>query len=118
MPETELALLRHHNETSRPFDLTRDADAQFRAQADATPSAPAILDPSGRTIGYARFDALVSAMAANESWPLHAMAATLTTGRDVLEVRAAIVAHSRQELLDALRDGGGMLHGRFPPTVR
>ncbi len=64
MPGAELALLRGYNETSIPFDLARDADARFRAQANAMPGAPAILDPSGRTVGYARFDILVSAMAA------------------------------------------------------
>ncbi|MGJ3523081.1 amino acid adenylation domain-containing protein [Nitratidesulfovibrio sp. D1] len=42
------------------------------------------------------------AVARNARWPLHAIAATLAAGRDHLDVRAAVVARTRQELLDAL----------------
>jgi len=45
---------------------------------------------------------LREALARDERLPLHAVAATLTTGREHLEARAAIVAQTRQELLDAL----------------
>ena len=53
--------------------------------------------------GYAR--AVAAAVARNEGWPLHAVAATLMTGRDALPVRAALVARSRQELLEQLEAG-------------
>ena len=52
---------------------------------------------------YAR--AVAAAVARNEGWPLHAIAATLMTGRDALPVRAALVARSRQELLEQLEAG-------------
>lgn len=52
---------------------------------------------------YAR--AVAAAVARNEGWPLHALAATLMTGRDALPVRAALVARSRQELLEQLDAG-------------
>ncbi len=52
---------------------------------------------------YAR--AIAAAVARNEGWPLHAVAATLMTGRDALPVRAAFVARSRQELLEQLDAG-------------
>ena len=45
---------------------------------------------------------LREAVARDEGLPLRAIAATLTTGREHLAMRAAIVAQSRQELLDAL----------------
>lgn len=40
----------------------------------------------------------------NEAWPLHAIAATLMSGREALPVRAVVVASSRQELIDALAE--------------
>uniref|UniRef100_UPI0026052284 beta-ketoacyl synthase N-terminal-like domain-containing protein n=1 Tax=Desulfovibrio sp. TaxID=885 RepID=UPI0026052284 len=52
---------------------------------------------------YAR--AVAAAVARNEGWPLHAIASTLMTGRDALPVRAALVARSRQELLEQLEAG-------------
>ncbi|HWR04339.1 MAG TPA: beta-ketoacyl synthase N-terminal-like domain-containing protein, partial [Humidesulfovibrio sp.] len=47
---------------------------------------------------------LRKALARDEALPLHAVAATLATGREHLELRAAIVAQSRQELLEALNE--------------
>ena len=49
--------------------------------------------------------AVAAVVARNEGWPLHAVAATLMTGRDALPVRAALVARSRQELLEQLEAG-------------
>ena len=62
---------------------------------------------------YAR--AVAAAVARNEGWPLHAVAATLMTGRGALPVRAALVARSRQELLEQLDAGGtGIAVGSAP----
>lgn len=47
---------------------------------------------------------LREALVRDEALPLHAIAATLALGREHLETRAAIVAQSRQELLNALTD--------------
>ncbi|NCB23042.1 MAG: amino acid adenylation domain-containing protein, partial [Deltaproteobacteria bacterium] len=49
--------------------------------------------------------AVAEAVAHNEGWPLHAIAATLMTGRDALPVRAAVVARTRRELLEQLATG-------------
>lgn len=46
---------------------------------------------------------VAAAVVRNEGWPLHAVAATLIAGRDALPVRAAVVARTRQELLDQLK---------------
>ncbi|GAB6125794.1 amino acid adenylation domain-containing protein [Humidesulfovibrio idahonensis] len=63
LPERELARLRSFNDTAAPFDLERDADGWFLAQARKTPGHAAILEPSGRSCTYAAFDAMVSALA-------------------------------------------------------
>ncbi len=44
-------------------------------------------------------------VARHEHWPLHAIAGTLTAGREHLDVRIAVCASSRQELLDGLDAG-------------
>jgi len=49
--------------------------------------------------------ATAAAVARNNHWPLHAIAATLMTGRDALPVRAVAVASSRQDLLEQLEAG-------------
>ena len=49
--------------------------------------------------------AVAAAVARNEGWPLHAIAATLMTGRDALPVRAAVVARTRSDLLEQLATG-------------
>jgi 3-oxoacyl-(acyl-carrier-protein) synthase len=45
---------------------------------------------------------LMLAMAENPSWPLHAIAATLSVGREHLTVRLAFAARTREEFLSAL----------------
>jgi amino acid adenylation domain-containing protein len=54
---------------------------------------------------------LREALVRDERLPLHAVAATLTTGREHLEARTAIVAQTRQELLDALADDAAPADG-------
>ncbi len=49
--------------------------------------------------------AVAEAVSHNEGWPLHAIAATLMTGRDALPVRAAVVARTRRQLLEQLATG-------------
>jgi len=49
---------------------------------------------------YAR--SLRESLQQHASWPLHAVAATLMCGRETADVRAVLVAHTRQELLQLL----------------
>ncbi|BFR47067.1 non-ribosomal peptide synthetase [Nitratidesulfovibrio sp. HK-II] len=65
--------------------------------------APLSAQSEADLLAYRR--AVRDAVARNPHWPLHAIAATLAAGRDHLDVRAVVVARTRQELLDAL-DGG------------
>ncbi|SBV93010.1 Amino acid adenylation domain protein [uncultured Alphaproteobacteria bacterium] len=48
---------------------------------------------------------ILDAVRAHPGWPLHAIAATLIAGRDALPTRAAVVARSRDELIDRLAEG-------------
>ncbi len=46
---------------------------------------------------------ILEAVERNPHWTLHAIAATLVAGREYFETRLAVIAHTRQELLDQLR---------------
>lgn len=50
------------------------------------------------------------AVARNRTWPLHAVAATLITGREYLPFRSVVTARSRQEFLDSAPEALPVAH--------
>ncbi|EPY00911.1 non-ribosomal peptide synthetase, partial [Magnetospirillum fulvum MGU-K5] len=63
LPVPERLRLEVFNQTDVPFDVERDIDSLFRAQARRTPEAAAVVDPSGAVCTYAGFDRQVTALA-------------------------------------------------------
>ncbi len=68
---------------------------------------------AGSEAGLAAYCRMLREAVVRNGWPLHAIAGTLIAGREHLEVRMAVCASSRQELLDGLEAGsGGVRVGR------
>ncbi|SDF24354.1 amino acid adenylation domain-containing protein [Desulfovibrio legallii] len=64
LPDAERARLAAWNATEEALDLESAPDSRFAAIVARAPTAPAVLEASGRTVTYAAFDAQTEALAA------------------------------------------------------